>query len=331
MTNQERAILQLLLTRGLGQKTLGRLLDTVAEEQFEVDELVKWSALELESQFGLKAEVAENISLVADAAEILANRLEDSGIRLLVKHRDCYPDRLTQILRESAPPVLFAAGNLELLSHEAVGFCGSRKSSDRGLSITKCLATDLASRGVNTVSGYAAGVDSAAHCAALESGGVTTLILAEGISHFRAKSGISELMTEENSLVLSEFSPDTRWAAHNAMQRNRTICALSKAVILIESGTDGGTFDAGKAAQTLGIPLFAIDYEDPPESADGNRYFLSRGAIGLRPRSSDDVDVEPVMSSFRNETIETHAKSDGWLFPEIVPAKKRRKTKRNVS
>ena len=142
------------------------------------------------SRFGLKAEVAGNISSEAETAETVGRRLEAKSITLLVKHQEGYPARLVEVLGESAPPVLFAAGNLSLLGREAVSFCGSRKSSDFGLAVTKDLAAGLANRGVNTVSGYAAGVDSAAHRSALEVGGVTTFVLAEGILQFRPKREI---------------------------------------------------------------------------------------------------------------------------------------------
>src|SRR5438552_2740257 len=120
MMSSTHAVLQLLLTRGLGAKTLGRLLDAVAQERGEVEGLVHLPATELVSRFGLKAEVAGNIALQAEAAETVGSRLEAKGITLLVKHQEGYPARLVEVLRESAPPVLCAAGNLSLLTREAV-------------------------------------------------------------------------------------------------------------------------------------------------------------------------------------------------------------------
>jgi len=66
------------------------------------------------------------------------------------------------------------------------------------------------------------------------------------------------------------------------MQRNRTICALSRALVLIEARATGGTFAAGEAALAMGLPLFTADYSTQLESNDGNRILLERGAVRLR-------------------------------------------------
>jgi adenine-specific DNA methylase len=164
----------------------------------------------------------------------------------------------------------------------AVSFAGSRKSSPKGLTIATEAARELAEQGANIVSGYANGVDLATHRAALEAGGATTLVLAEGLFRFRKKKELGEALERGRYLILSEFPPDLRWLGRHAMQRNRTICGLSRALVVVESGMDGGTFAAAETAQELGLPLFVVDFANPPASAEGNAYFLQRGAVALR-------------------------------------------------
>jgi len=79
------------------------------------------------------------------------------------------------------------------------------------------------------------------------------------------------------------------------MQRNQTVCGLSEALVVIEAGTSGGTFEAGKLALRLKMPLFVADYAEPAASAAGNDYFLARGARPLR-RSAETVqaNLEPL-------------------------------------
>jgi predicted Rossmann fold nucleotide-binding protein DprA/Smf involved in DNA uptake len=116
------------------------------------------------------------------------------------------------------------------------------------------------------------------------------------------------------------------------MQRNQTICALSKAVVLIESGLDGGTFEAGKSALSLGLPLFVIDFENPPDSAEGNQYFLTRGGVGLRPDSSRQVRIQPILDALDGiqATVNSEPKTE-FLFPDIEVTSNRRKAKRSAS
>ncbi|MCI0418190.1 MAG: hypothetical protein L0312_03035, partial [Acidobacteria bacterium] len=61
MTASTHAVLQLLLTRGLGPKTLGRLLDILTEVREPVEHLVQLSAAEVTSRFDLRADVAHSI------------------------------------------------------------------------------------------------------------------------------------------------------------------------------------------------------------------------------------------------------------------------------
>jgi DNA processing protein len=118
---------------------------------------------------------------------------------------------------------------------------------------------------------------------------LTTLVLAEGILHFRVKRDLEDLLDTKNSLVISEFPPRLGWIARNAMQRNRTICGLSDVVIAVESGMTGGTFAAGQTALELMRPFFVVDYPTPMPSAAGNRYFLGNGARALTIREDGSL------------------------------------------
>lgn len=151
-----------------------------------------------------------------------------------------YPECLRNALGESAPVLLLCLGNLELLNRVSVGFCGSREASEKGLATARDCARLLAAGQINIVSGFAAGVDMNAHCAALAAGGTTTVVLAEGILRFRVKREIRDLWDDTRTLVVSEFGPNLPWSVSLAMQRNKTICGLSRAMVLIEARRTGG-------------------------------------------------------------------------------------------
>ena len=66
------------------------------------------------------------------------------------------------------------------------------------------------------------------------------------------------------------------------MTRNHTLIGLSNALIVVESGMQGGTYEAGSFALKAGVPLFVAEYAQPSESAAGNAYFLQHGATPIR-------------------------------------------------
>jgi DNA protecting protein DprA len=279
---REEAILRLYQTEGLGNRTLSRILDRLDREGLPAEEFIRFPEAEMVKHYGIKPRVAQAIQIARSSRFDLLEELRSEGVRVLTKGGPDYPPRLIRVLKDIAPPVLFVRGNVEILKRRAVGFCGSRKASDKGLAVTHRCAVLLAGQGINVVSGYAHGVDLATHRGALEAGGVTTFVLAEGILRYKVKQEIGDVLKDDNYVVVSEFSPRMTWATSNAMQRNETICGLSNAVVVIESGISGGTFAAGESAMRLHRPLFVVEYQDPPASAAGNRYFLDKGAVALK-------------------------------------------------
>jgi len=209
-------------------------------------------------------------------------RLKDQNIEVLAIGDVNYPNRMISALNNKAPVLIFAKGDIRSLTKPCLGFCGSRKASEKGLKTAWDCADQMARKGVNIISGYASGVDMTAHKAALEAGGTTTLILAEGILNFKIKRDLKDVFDESRVLILSEFLPGLTWTVRNAMQRNSTICSLSQVMILIEAEEKGGSISAGRTSLKMGLPLFAPVYEGMPPTASGNRILLSQGAHGLK-------------------------------------------------
>lgn len=200
-----------------------------------------------------------------------------------------YPSRLVKIYGALALPELRARGNLSLLEMPSVGFCGSRKASEKGLAVASELATLLAKRGVVVTSGYAKGVDTQAHRAALEAGGATIISLPEGMNGFRVKKELRDVWDDDRTLVLSQYSDNAIWRADRAMERNKIIVGISAVTIVIEAGATGGTLDAGMTALREGMPLFVVSYSDSVEANEGNRILLGAGAnkLGRNPKTGE--------------------------------------------
>jgi DNA processing protein len=188
-----------------------------------------------------------------------------------------YPTSVSQAFAPKQPPVLYFAGNITLLDKAGVGVCGSRKSSEKGIETVRDCAEQIARHGGPVVSGNAAGIDAAAHRAALKSGGNTILVLPEGIHHFRVRKDLRDVWDWNRALVVSQFEPDAPWSVFRAMDRNRLIIALSRAMIVVEAGESGGTVSAGLSTLKAGKPLYVAVYENMTEKAPGNKKLLQLG------------------------------------------------------
>lgn len=192
-----------------------------------------------------------------------------------------YPERVMLALGKSAPKTLYCQGNIDLLCSKGLGFCGSRKASNIGLSTAQDCAAQCAYNGITVVSGNAAGVDFSAHYSALENGGNTIFVLPEGINNFRIKKGMEKVWDWKRVLVLSQYAPEAPWKAFRAMERNKLIITLSHSVVVIEAGERGGTLNAGEQALKMNMPLFVAEYKDMLSHALGNKMLLDKGGVNL--------------------------------------------------
>lgn len=215
--------------------------------------------------------------------------LHDEGIEVVHPDHVAFPAALSARLGDAAPPLLYCGGALGLLASDAVAIVGSRHASPDGLAAATTLAIELAALGQNVISGYAPGTDTAAHLGALRAGGTTTIVLSTGIREFAPKHDIAPLLRGDNALVVSQFPPAAGWNAQNAMARNKVVCALARALIVVEAGPErdergrmSGTFDAGKAALGMGVPVFVLDPAAFSVAPLGNTGLLALGGTPLR-------------------------------------------------
>jgi DNA processing protein len=182
-------------------------------------------------------------------------------------------------LRENARDIASSfetIGNLSLLNQPTIAIIGSRHSSDKGLNLAARIAAAVAEIGGSVASGYAKGVDTAAHLGALRAQGTTIFVLPFGIAHFTIKTELREYVSSLNFLAVSQFPSRQPWFASAAMKRNRLICAIADAVVVVEAGESGGTVDGARVAVEMKRPLYVVRYSSAPPSASGNEILLSQ-------------------------------------------------------
>lgn len=217
-----------------------------------------------------------------------------------------FPQRIRTLKDKiSLPALLYVTGNVALLNRPSVAIVGKRNAGAAALAAADSLAHELAAKGINITSGYAAGIDTAAHLAALRSGGTTSIVLSEGIAHFKTKQELREFSTAENTLVISQFEPDARWAAYMAMTRNKLVGALSGAVVVIVSGPDrdlsgrmSGTFAAGMLALKMEVPVFVINPNFFADKPEGNSQLIAKGCRAWDPAAG----AVPILAAINSHT-----------------------------
>jgi DNA processing protein len=190
-------------------------------------------------------------------AESDIQRWAEQGLHLVTIVDEEYPSRLRGV--HEAPPVLFTRGIL-VADDRAVSVVGSRGASERGLSIASTVARELASAGVTVVSGLAAGIDTAAHRAALDAGGRTVAVIGTGINKvypFQNRDLQEEIA--HRGLVLSQFWPDETGRRYTFPMRNVTMSGYGMATIVVEARETSGTRIQARAAVGHGRPVILTD------------------------------------------------------------------------
>lgn len=299
----EQYLLQLMLTKGIGNAAIKKILKHTRTFPGNTLKDLCQNPESLTAIIKCKSDVIGLVPQNKDRAEVLLQNLQDQNISILIENDELYPKHLQEVLGEECPAVLFAKGNVKLLSTVAIGFCGSRKASPKGIGITAQCAEQLVNRHITIVSGYAAGTDLSAHTSAMMHGGNTVFVLAEGILKVVEKQAVRDYLTAANHVFVSQFLPQTTWNAGNAMKRNSVIIGLSRAMILVESGKSGGTFAAGEEALRRSQPLFVIDYSKPEVSAEANPYFIKRGGIPIRGNNNGIPNLEKVFFAAENDAV----------------------------
>jgi DNA processing protein len=205
---------------------------------------------------GALFELAAEDAVQEQAASELAS-WEARGLMLVTVLDDQYPQRLLDI-RET-PPFLFYEGELRR-DDPGMSVVGSRGASPDGLRLAAEVARYLVSQDLTVISGLAAGVDAAAHRAALDSGGRTTAFIGTGIARsYPAANAALQREVAERGLVVSQFFPDAPPTKQSFPMRNASMSGYGLATIVIEANEHSGTRIQARLAGEHGRPVILTD------------------------------------------------------------------------
>ena len=197
-----------------------------------------------------------------------------------------FPPGFQSLPVRSRPRMLHVSGELSLFWRVSVMVCGARDASEEALDFSYRCGRLIADAGLVAASGYARGVDMAAHRGALEAGGETVAFLPFGLARFRLHRDLTEVFDPRRFLAVTEEEDFIAFSTRAALKRNKLLAAHAAAVIVVEPGDSGGTWYSAEKAAELDRPLFFLEGERPEtvdrlESLGGKRIVVRNGAPDL--------------------------------------------------
>jgi DNA processing protein len=199
-----------------------------------------------------------------------------------------------EALRALAPaPEVWVRGTVLPDDTLAIAIVGARRASTYGLEVAERFASELAARGVTIVSGFARGIDTAAHRGALAAGGRTLAVLGAGIDVVYPPENVSLAReVEARGALLTQFPPGTPPLPYNFPTRNRTLAALVLGVVVVEAAERSGSLITAGFAADLGREVFAVPGKITSPTSVGTHRLLRDGAT-LVERWNDVVQELP--------------------------------------
>ena len=193
-----------------------------------------------------------------------------------------FDDKYPQLLREisSAPLLLYAQGDVDLLSTPQLAMVGSRHASYNAMQTAKRFGHDLAKIGFTITSGMALGIDGASHEGCLAANGKTIAVLGTGLNELYPKKN-KNLAAKiiENGLIVSEYPLKTPAIPQNFPKRNRIISGLSFATLVIEASLRSGSLITAKMALEQNREVLAIPGSIHHPGSKGCHQLIKQGAV----------------------------------------------------
>ncbi|WP_430614611.1 DNA-processing protein DprA [Flavobacterium sp. JP2137] len=254
--------LALQSVKGVGDVTAKRLLQRFGDAQ----SVLTASVSTLMKVEGMGDRLLSNLksSTVFKEAELALARIVKHRIAVSYFEDQSYPQRLKHC--EDGPVLLFSNQAQEWDNPRVISVVGTRNASRQGEAFCEQLIDELAVYNPVIVSGFAFGIDIAAHRAAWKNRLKTVAVLGHGLLEIypRAHRKYQSIM-EANGGFLTEFRAGSSMDKENFIRRNRIVAGLSEATIIVESALKGGSMSTARFAndynrEVLAVPGRVTDY-----------------------------------------------------------------------
>lgn len=185
-------------------------------------------------------------NVAIDKAKIILDDCNKFSIKPVIYSTEGYPQLLAQL--SDAPAILYVKGSLSALQPNAVAVIGSRKAHEQSKKIAFRLGQFFAEKGATVVSGLALGCDTEGHSGALSGCGITVAVLAHGLDmvYPACNQELADKIVEGGGALVSEYGTGVKPYPTNFVQRDRIQSGLSKATVVVQTTTDGGSMHTSR-------------------------------------------------------------------------------------
>lgn len=204
-----------------------------------------------------EASGANHAQELVQAAGRDLNRWDAQGMRLATVLDPAYPANLRAV--HDRPPMVFLAGTLTPQDGNGIAVVGARKATPQGLASATKIATHLTDCGYTVVSGLAAGIDTAAHTAALARNGRTVAVIGTGLARcYPPQNAALQRRIASQCAVISQFWPDAPPTRRSFPMRNAVMSGFALATVVVEASDTSGARMQARLALAQGRPVFLL-------------------------------------------------------------------------
>jgi DNA processing protein len=143
------------------------------------------------------------------------------------------------------------------------------------------------------VSGFARGIDAAAHRGAIEGGGRTVAVLGTGIDEVypRDHKKLAVEILDGGGAMVTQFPLATPPVSENFPYRNRIISGLSLGVVVVEAAENSGSLITARLAIEQNREVFAVPGNITSRNSFGTNYLI-KGAGAKLVQQWQDIAAE---------------------------------------
>ncbi len=226
-----------------------------------------------------------------------------------------YPRRLKARLKETAPAVLYGCGDAAILETGGLAIVGSRYVDDALIEYTESVSRLAARAHQTVVSGGARGIDQAAMRGALQAGGCTVGVLADGLERLALVRDHREFLMDSRLVLISPYDPMAGFDVGHAMQRNKIVYALADAALIVSSDYGNGGTWTGAVEQLENLHFVPVYIRSSGDIGKGLRALQEKGAQPWPDPPSPEAFVSAL--TIRVDYIKDTSRQEELLFPKI--------------